>query len=453
MQTVRLYRALIAMGSLVCGIVAQPPVLSEDAIVAAALERDVNISTARIAITSDSLALYAARGAWLPQATLSAGVSLRPSAPEDPQWVRSGSVNQALPGGGTVGASTQDFTRYTLSANQPLAAGAWRYGSPAYGLRVQKLTSAEGGARFKQTVAERMSVVRSQYWHCYEQRKSLEIAREALAQAERILVKDRARYAVGEIAVIDTLGTALSWLESQEKVISAEIAFTQAHRDLARSLDMPLDSVVVPDSIEITVAPLPPAPELLAAARAYDPDRTLFELAYEKLQLQLGQKRNTLLPQVGVSASYTVNESRRGENAFVDNSVFSLLATYALPARDRRVQIEQTRLSIEQNRLRQAQRERELADMAAMLVENWSHEQRKLVNAQTASSVAARKLDAAQKGYEVGSIDQIAFLQARKDAFDARMRALAQAVGLKKLEVTFDELTGVVFTRFGVQVQ
>jgi outer membrane protein TolC len=108
---------------------------------------------------------------------------------------------------------------------------------------------------------------------------------------------------------------------------------------------------------------------------------------------------------------------------------------------------------MEQNRLSRQQRERELADMAAMLVENWSYEQRKLVNAQTAAGVALRKLEAAQKGYEVGSIDQFAYLQARKDAFDAQMRALQQAVGLKRLEVTFDEITGAVFTRFGVQVQ
>jgi outer membrane protein TolC len=440
--------------------------LSEQDAIHIALERDRSVRVARISRATDSLTLEQSKAAYLPTLALGSTLSWAPKDTATLSADISAAGSQAIPGGGSLSGSVTPLatrnlttatldgsTGYALTLRQPLAAGAWRYGQPGYDLRVQRLTSAEANAGFRKDLAAELSSVRRLFWSAYERTKELAIAREALAQSERMLTNDRARFAVGEIAVIDTLGTALAWLQAQQDALSAEIAFTQARRDLAEALASSADSVVIPESLDVTVADLPQPAELLAAARAYDPSRTLFELAYEKLQLQLGQRRNDLLPQVDLQASYAYDDALSSSASLRNNSVFALIASYALPTRSKRIDAAKARLSAEQNRIEAAQHDRELDNSAAALVENWSIEQRRLTTAQTAAEVARRRLQAAQKGYEVGSIDQLAYLQARKDAFDNQTRALQQLVALKRLEITFDELTGNVFSRFGVHVQ
>jgi len=458
----------LVSGALLCWSAGHPSFaqrFSEIDAVSTALEQSTSIRVARIDRTGDTLVARALQAEWLPSASLDAEAALRPGG--ESLTLSSGvHVTQSVPGGGTASAGvtpsvTRDLgaggndgaTGYSLSYTQPLATGAWRYASPAYEIRIQQIGDAESAVRFRRNVASLMSDVRGRYWTCYERQKALAIAHESLEQAERVLVKDRARFAVGDIAVIDTLGTALSWLEAQQAAFSAEIAFTQARRALALVLAQDPATVLVPESLGVTIEQLPEPEDLLRAARSYDPDRTLFELAYEKLQAQLGQKRNNLLPAVSLEGSYTYNDGTGGSASFADNSVFALIASYALPTRQRRIEVQRARLSMEQNRIEAEQRDRDLASAVAALVENWHIERKRLETAQVAAEVSLRKLDVAQKAYEIGSADQLTYLQARKDAFDYQTRSLQQQIDLKRLELTFDELTGNVFSRFGVQVQ
>jgi len=89
----------------------------------------------------------------------------------------------------------------------------------------------------------------------------------------------------------------------------------------------------------------------------------------------------------------------------------------------------------------------------AELEENWNLERRKLASAELAAEVARKKLGVAEKSYEIGSMDQLTYLTARQDAFDALTSALKQSIELKRQEIVFDELTGAVLSRFGVQIR
>jgi outer membrane protein TolC len=440
--------------------------LSETDVVRETLERSTDIRVVRITRAGDSLSLYDAEGKWLPSATIGSSGAWRPGDSSTISAAVSGAVAQGLPGGGSISAGVSPSlshdvnsgqqthaTEYSASLTQPLAAGAWKYGQPGFDLRIQRLQDAESGLEFKKSVGAKISKVRDQYWSCYESQKALLIARESLAQAERVLVKDRVRYEVGEIAVIDTLGTALEWLQAQQSVLNAEIAYARERRFLALTLARTSEQVAIPESIDIVVSELPPAGELLGAARVYDPQRSIFQLAYERLQLQLGEKRNALLPHIDLAASYAHNDARRGDGSLANNSVVSLIFSYALPTRSGAVEVSRARLSLEQNRIESEQHDRELVSSVEALVEDWKLELRRLETAQVAAEVARRRLNAAQMGYEVGTVDQLTYLQARKDAFENETAALQQQVSLKRLEITFDEITGTVFSRFGVSIE
>ena len=440
--------------------------LTEQDAIRIALEHNTSVRVARINRATDSLTLAAAKAAFLPQLSAGAGLSWTPAGDGALANAASVSGTQAIPGGGSVsgGVETDQVrvvgagaaslgTTWSLGVRQPLAAGAWRYGQPSYDLMVQRVSDRESDTRFLQRLAGSLGEVRSRYWGCYESARSLAIAAEAMAQAERLRTKERARFAVGDAALIDTLGAALEYLKSQQDLLSAEAALSRARRDLAAALMVPVDSLAMPETLDVSVAELPPAGELLGAVRAYDPERSLFELAYEKLEMQLGQRRNALLPQVDLQASYRHAEPSSTSPSLMENSVFSLIVSYALPTLEKRISVAKARLSMEQSQADIAQRDREIADQVAELEENWNLERRKLASAELAAEVARKKLAVAEKSYEIGSMDQLTYLTARQDAFDALTSALKQSIELKRQEIVFDELTGAVLSRFGVQIR
>jgi outer membrane protein TolC len=439
--------------------------LTEQDAIRIALEHNTSVRVARIDRATDSLALAAKEADFLPQLSVGADLSWTPAGEGTLSADVSAAGSQAIPGGGGVSGAVEPSagrdletgktglaTTWSLGVRQPLAAGAWRYGQPDYELAVQRVASRESDIRFRQSLANSLGTVRERYWSCYESARSLSIAAEAMAQAERMRTKERIRFVVGDAAMIDTLRAALEYLQSEQALLSAEAAFSRARRSLAAALMIPPDSLAMPETLEVSVAELPASGDLLAAVRAYDPQRSLFDLAYEKLQMQYAQQRNGLLPQVDLQASYRYTDHSSTSPSVARNSVFSLIASYALPTKKKRISAAQMQLSMERKGADAAQYERELADQVAELEENWSLERRRLASAQLAADVARRSLEVAEKSYEIGSMDQLSYLQARQDAFDALTGALQQSIDLKRQEIVFDELTGAILSRFGVRV-
>ena len=302
-------------------------------------------------------------------------------------------------------------------------------------------------------LAADLSRVRGLYWSCYEKKQALAISRDAQVRAAKVLEKEQVRYRIGEAAAIDTLSATLERLKAVQSVLGDSVALTLVRNELARALMLPADSVVVPDSIAVTLTDLPPADQLIASAKDYDPQLRIFDLLREKLTLQLRDNRNDLLPQVDLSASYTYNDALSDNGGLLDNSVISLILGYSLPTKGRRIAGAKTRLSLRQNELQTAERRFELRNSVEELINNWDLERRKLSVSATSRDVARKYLESATKGLDVGTVDNLTYLDAQEDYVTEEVRYLRQQITLKRLEIVFDEITGKVLSRFGVVIQ
>lgn len=440
--------------------------LTEPDVVVRALRNNTSIRVSFIQRTTDSLSLESARAARLPTLDVSSTSSY---APGDSARLSTGleaQATQSIPGGGAVSASvhpsrareletdsTSKSTSYSLALTQPLLRDAWRNDPVAYGIRVAALDDQVSGLELRRDLAADLSRIRGLYWSCYEKKQALAISRDALVRAAKVLEKEQVRYRIGEAAAIDTLSATLEHLKAMQSVLSDSVALTLVRNELARALMFPADSVIVPDSIDVALTDLPPAEELIASVKEYDPQLRIFELLQEKLTLQLRNNRNELLPQVDLSASYSYNDALGDNDGLLDNSVISLILSYSLPTKARRIDGARTQLSLRRNDLQTAEREFELHNSVEELINNWAIERQKLAVSATSRDVARKYLESATKGLDVGTVDNLTYLNAQEDYVTEAVRYLQQQITLKRLEIVFDEITGSVLSRFGVVIQ
>jgi outer membrane protein TolC len=94
--------------------------------------------------------------------------------------------------------------------------------------------------------------------------------------------------------------------------------------------------------------------------------------------------------------------------------------------------------------------EQRLAVAVEELVTTWDQERQRLELAKTSQSIANQHFIAAQRGYELGTVDYLRYIEAENSLRDASLELLSQQIGLKRLEITFDEISGNLFARFGV---
>ncbi|MBD3243807.1 MAG: hypothetical protein GF331_24660 [Chitinivibrionales bacterium] len=457
----------LAAGALVASVHAtgEGEPLTETACIERALRNDASVAVLRIGRAIDSLGLESAKAAWLPSVDIDASGTL---TGDDAVGADVGlEVSQALPGGGTVNGSvsssmakavgssspaTTDHS-YSVSLRQPLARDAWGYSAPAYSIRVQRLRERESYVRFIDELSFELTEVRKTYWRMLEKNRLLTIAEDALEHARRLLAVERARFEIGEAAAIDTLSASLEVLKAEQSLLASRNDKSRAQNELAEAIGLPPEEIILPDSISIDLRD-PGSPEqLLARVRAFDP--SLRKLAYtaERFQEQLRAEKRNLLPQVDLQATYYDPPPQSPMALMADNAVYSVVLSYTFPTKTKRIEVEQARLSAERNLAETQAYEQELTNNVTELVDAWHNDRRSLAIAELSHEVAQRYLEAAQRGYEVGTVDRIEYLQARDEAVAEAVRLVQKQVLLKQAEVVFDELTGETLTRFGVTVE
>jgi outer membrane protein TolC len=295
-------------------------------------------------------------------------------------------------------------------------------------------------------LASTLSEIRRRYWTFYESRQKLAISEEAMGHAQTVLLRERTRFSLGDAAVIDTLEASLELLKVQRIHIDNVSAAARARNDLATALMLAPDAVVCPESLDVEVGELPDPQSLIRQVRAYDPQRNIFELMQRKLGMAVERDKGELLPQIDLSASYRYDDQH-------DNSVVSLILSYSLPTKARQITKARTALEFRQVCLEREEYELELENKIGELIDNWNLERQKLSVAKTSSVIARLKLDAATEGNRLGTVDRLSYIKAQNDFLTEASAYLQQQIGLKRLEIMLDEITGNLFSRFAVELQ
>jgi outer membrane protein TolC len=439
--------------------------LTEQDAVIAALSSNPSIEISRIKDTSSALGLAVSEAAWLPQVDLTSTSSVAPKTNVALTANDKAAVTQALPGGGTVGASaaysgthltnpasSSDAGIYSVDVTQPLLKDAWAYGNPGYSIKLARLDRQQFSLQQKKDLASDISSIRAAYWNCYEAKTQLGIAQNALAYASDALNRERIRFTVGNSAPVDTLSAYLEKLKAQQALIDNEAAFDKSLNELSRALRTEKTAIQMPDSTEISVNDLPEPDVFINQVEQYDPQLRIFEVLKAKLELQLRKSRNALLPSASLQASYLYN-TQTGDASLAENSVYSLVLGYSLPTKTARIARTQAALSLRTNTIEQADYRRDLRNRLEEMVNSWKREQEKLAIARIARDVSQKYLDAATKGHELGTVDRLALVKAQNEYVSQAVGLIQQQISLKRFEILIEELSGGIFKRFGVDIQ
>jgi len=83
----------------------------------------------------------------------------------------------------------------------------------------------------------------------------------------------------------------------------------------------------------------------------------------------------------------------------------------------------------------------------------WNQELEQLRLSQTSREIAKKQLHAAEKNLELGAVDMYTKIKAKNDYINAELQYLRRQISMKRLEIIFDEITGNVLTKFGVEIK
>ncbi len=463
--------------SLALASVAADPVTERDVVVHA-LDNNADIRVRRLDVRTDSLSLEAVESGWLPQLDLQAAEEYEPvdtssqGARNSPSLTSSGSatVTQAIPGGGTATAGVEagrasmtngDSVTYakglTLALNQPLLKDAWRHGALDYQVRIQRLDHKQFTLQQRKAILSRVSEVRTLFWDCYEKEILCAVLAAQKDYTEKLAQSVRERYRLGEVPPIDTLSSLLEYLTASQRLIEADGARDVARQKLSVALMDESRATIADTSVPVQIGELPAPEEFVRMAEDFDPQLRIFEILAEKLEEDYGHSRNQLLPRLDLGASYSRSASgdapASASAAFSANAVISLIAQYSFPTKPRRIAVEKAQLEQDKNRISTEQYRKQLVQQVDELVRLWEQERKTLAIAEASRDIARKQFDAADAGYRLGTLDRLSLVKAENDYRDASVRLVQKQIVMKKLEIAFEEITGAVFTRFGVDLE
>lgn len=466
--------------------------LSEKDIIELTLKQNSNIQISRLNIRSDILDLKSTEASSLPQISALTGVNYLPldstvvtsvigdstyrtvSSQLQLEMYSSISASQAIPGGGVIGGSLEGSRQYTDSSNnsnnikssstnvninfsQPLLKDAWRHAEPYFSISIKRLDSKQFTLEQKKMILASISEARLAFWDLYEKQKLLTLYNNELNFKEKMKVNALQRFSIGEGSVIDTLSATHEYWEVYQLLLSAKAEIEVARNNLADILIMDSKTIGVGTHLEMELMTPPDENKILRAAKEFDPEINIFKIMKEKLILQLKNDKNQLLPDLRFETSY--NRNSVGNSFFESdhylstNLAIGLILRYDFPIRTKKMAVEKSELSIKKTKLFEEQYDRKLESKIAELVLRWNQELESLRVSRLSQNIVKQQVEASRTGYEIGTVDRLSLLKAENDFLHASVRVIQKELALKKLEILFEETTGIFLSKYGVELK
>jgi outer membrane protein TolC len=366
----------------------------------------------------------------------------------------------------------QDIPSVELRANQPLLRNFGQIVTKNRILIAQNnLSISREDFRFQ--VIAVTSRVQQTYWELVFQRQNLEVQRQQLALAERLLEQIRKQVAVGTLAPIEVLQAETNIARTRERIIGAENALRAAEDRLKRVMNLSLTGELANAEILPSDAPTYESPTLdqneqIRLALENRPDLTQAKIVLENQNITLVVDKNQTLPTLDLQASFRFNavdenfaksvsdldptDARRWEAG--------LIFRYPLANHRAKGRLEQSRLAIRQQLLRIKDLEENI------IVEVRAAARDVLTNAQrvqatrVASRLAEKQLEAEEKKLQVGVTtvfivldfqDQLAF--ERSNEINALTEYLKALVRLEEVKGTLLQSYNIVLQADGPRLQ
>jgi len=475
---------LIARATLAPQAGAQEVDLTLDEVVARALERNLDIAVQRLNPQVQDLAVAERQAFYLPTLTTAFNNSSRtnPSSTQldggqsvstDTATFNSAVTQAVRWGGGSVDVGwnnnrteTTNFfssfnpsyrTTFDATYTQPLLRG-FQIDSPRQQLLISRINREISDLDLRQTINNTVAQVRNAYWDLVYASQTVDVQRQALALAEKLVQDNRARVEIGTMAPIEVV-------QAQSEAAARRQSLAQTEQTL-RTAELALKRLIVSGTNDelwnarirpVDVPGFSPAPvDVTSAIRAAMERRADLARIREQLginDINLRALRNETLPALDVVGNFQLQGqggtqyARSGLGGSVLNIIpggfgdalnqlaranfpvwsVQLRLTYPLGQSSAQVAYARARLETQQTQAQLRQLELEIATEVANAAQQLDSIVKRIEAATASRELAEQRLQAEQSKFEVGLSTNFFIVQAQRDlatAQDAELRAI-----------------------------
>lgn len=305
-------------------------------------------------------------------------------------------------------------TETTVRATQPLLRN---FGSAITKNQIliaqNNLTSSQ--EEFRRQVIAITSRVQQAYWDLVFRRQDLEVRRQQLTLAQRLLEQIRKQVAVGTLAPLEVLQAETNIARTEERILVADNALRAAEDRLKRILNYSLvgeyaDAVLTPTDAPTYTDPVLQLDQQIQEALAHRPDLAQAKLTLENQHITLVFDKNQVLPTLDLDASLRFNgiDDRFGAS-FGEFDLrrryrweIGMTLRYPLGNRQAESRVQQSQLAIRQQLVRIKDLEEAIiADVRNAVRDVLTNSQR-VQATRVSSRLATKQLEAEEKKLQVG---------------------------------------------------
>jgi outer membrane protein TolC len=480
------------------------PVLSltlDDA-VKAALEHNLDITVQRLNPAINDIAIASLRSIYHPSLTSQLGTQSQTSPSTSTisggtagQGVNTGlatyngGIAQNIPWGGggfnvalnnNRTTTTNSLTLYNPAYNtnwsaqysQPLLRG-FRTDSTRQQLAVTKINRDISDVQLRATITNTLSNVRNAYWDYVFAVQAVDVARQSLDLAGKLVADNQTRVEVGTMAPIDVVSAQSEAATRRQVLVSAESTRRTAELALKRLIVAGTGDPAWSASIDPIDRPdfRPEAVDIEGAVRRALSERTDIDIARKNIEangVTLKYLTNQLLPQADVVAQYGVVglggtqfvTSGTGLNRTIIGTVpggygdaitsmfhpnyprwtVSLNLSYPLGTSAQEASVARARVQLNQVDAQLKQVELQVATDVTNAALTAQSNAEGVQAAQAARELSQKKLEAEQSKFEVGMSTNYFVVQAQRDLSDARNTELRAILNYRKSLVELERL-------------
>ena len=316
--------------------------------------------------------------------------------------------------------------------------------------------------------------VRSAYWDYVFSIQAIEVARQSLALASKLLSDNKIRVEVGTMAPMDVVQAEAEEATRQQALTTAEATMRTAELSLKRLIVSGTNDPLWSQHIDPVDRPAfqTASIDVEGAVRAALQQRTDLQIArnnFETNSVLLKSQRDQSLPDVDALISYGasglggrqysfsgVNLDRQRTGIAVDggygnalstlfdrdypNWQFAVNVSYPIGGNNFEAQAARTRLLIQQNQAQIRASELTVATEVTNAALQVTNAAEALAASQKARELSQRRLDAEMSRFEVGMSNNYQVVQSQRDLREAQNSELRALLNYQKALVEFDRV-------------
>ena len=254
-------------------------------------------------------------------------------------------------------------TGLSIAFSQNLLAG-YGYRANALFIRQGRNNLKYAESVFRQSVITQAAAVMSTYYDLLADEEKIRVAQEGLQNAQKLLENNQVELKIGAVAQYDVLRSQEEVALRQQDLLAAGNTFSQD----AQSLKAKISKSFNEELATVEIAPtdrlpephaddVPPLAEALREAARYSPEIEQADINLRNQEYTIQARRNSLLPQLQVYASYNLaglGGALRPTFANVFQNEYPNIqygVTLGIPIRNRTAQADAARALLEQRQL------------------------------------------------------------------------------------------------------